>query len=243
VDYYHRVINRFIPQAEFHQNRYARAVTPMLVWGRRWLDLGAGRRIHGGWNCPPERELAAAASAFVGCDLDIDGMKANPHLHHRIASDAQSLPFPADSFDLVTANMVLEHLVNPAAVFAEIARVLRPEGRFVFVTPNRAHPVVRLMGTLLSVRQRRLVAHVLENRPMFNVFPTYYRANTADDLRRLAAEVRLEPVELEVFCSWPMFRGPRPLTFLEAQFIRATLEYRRIRNLGSNIFGAFARPA
>jgi ubiquinone/menaquinone biosynthesis C-methylase UbiE len=42
--------------------------------------------------------------------------------------DAMHLPFCDDSFDLVTANMVLEHLEKPDRVFREIARSFRQVG-------------------------------------------------------------------------------------------------------------------
>lgn len=48
------------------------------------------------------------------------------------------LPFPAETFDLVTMLAVIEHLKDPQFVVAEIARVLRPDGRLVLTTPKRA---------------------------------------------------------------------------------------------------------
>jgi len=53
-----------------------------------------------------------------------------------LAGDAERLPFPARSFDLVTACYLL-HLLEPterAGVTRELARVLRPGGRVVLVT-------------------------------------------------------------------------------------------------------------
>ena len=47
------------------------------------------------------------------------------------------LPFTDASFDVVCAMDFLEHVEEPAAVVAEIARVLRPGGVFFFHTFNR----------------------------------------------------------------------------------------------------------
>jgi ubiquinone/menaquinone biosynthesis C-methylase UbiE len=44
---------------------------------------------------------------------------------------AQNLPFAAGQFDLVTAIAVLCFIEDAAAVFREVARVLRPGGRFI----------------------------------------------------------------------------------------------------------------
>jgi len=48
------------------------------------------------------------------------------------------LPFPDESFDLVTSFQVVEHLVDPLAFLAELRRVLRPGGVVVLATPNAA---------------------------------------------------------------------------------------------------------
>lgn len=49
---------------------------------------------------------------------------------------AESLPFPAGSFDVVIANSVLEHVTDLEACFREVARVLAPGGVFWFETAS-----------------------------------------------------------------------------------------------------------
>jgi 2-polyprenyl-6-hydroxyphenyl methylase/3-demethylubiquinone-9 3-methyltransferase len=53
------------------------------------------------------------------------------------AGDALSLPYPAASFDAVSAMDFLEHVEDPGAVIAEAARVLRPRGMLFFHTFDR----------------------------------------------------------------------------------------------------------
>ena len=48
------------------------------------------------------------------------------------SADAENLPFPAESFDLVTCRIAAHHFPDVAAFVAEGARVLRRGGRFVF---------------------------------------------------------------------------------------------------------------
>lgn len=48
-------------------------------------------------------------------------------------ADAESLPFDDAAFDLVTCRIAAHHFDDPTAFAAEVARVLRPGGRFGFV--------------------------------------------------------------------------------------------------------------
>jgi len=50
--------------------------------------------------------------------------------------DAQNLPFPDDSFDLVTCQTVLIHVPLPEKAIREMKRVLRPGGTLLCVEPN-----------------------------------------------------------------------------------------------------------
>jgi SAM-dependent methyltransferase len=58
-----------------------------------------------------------------------------------ILSPAERLPFPDNTFDVVTCLEALEFMTNPDAVLAEIVRVLRPGG--LLFTSNRIN--TRLM--------------------------------------------------------------------------------------------------
>lgn len=51
-----------------------------------------------------------------------------------IAADLAALPFADRSFDGVTCGYVLEHLPDPRAGLAELARVLSPGGRMLLLT-------------------------------------------------------------------------------------------------------------
>src|SRR3954454_18376616 len=53
-------------------------------------------------------------------------------------ADAEGLPFPDESFDLVLGHAVLHHIPNLQAAFREIFRVLKPGGVFFFAgEPSR----------------------------------------------------------------------------------------------------------
>jgi 2-polyprenyl-3-methyl-5-hydroxy-6-metoxy-1,4-benzoquinol methylase len=53
-----------------------------------------------------------------------------------VAGDAEHLAFASDSFDLVLASEVVEHLWNPSGFFDEAYRVLRAGGYLIVETPE-----------------------------------------------------------------------------------------------------------
>ena len=186
-------------EPEFHQNRYARELDEVLVDGSRWLDIGAGHGVHHGWIGPSGEDLARRAGFFAGCDLGSDVLD-HPFLHEARVADASELPWEADTFDLVTANMVVEHLEQPLAVLEEVHRVLKPGGAFLFVTPNLNHPVVRI-STIVPKRVRRWYRILVERAESDDVFPTLYRLNTVQAAESAAAATGFEVVLAEVFRS------------------------------------------
>lgn len=56
-----------------------------------------------------------------------------------VAAGGEQLPFPDGSFDTVVATLVFCTIPRPDRALAEIARVLRPEGRLLFLEHVRAH--------------------------------------------------------------------------------------------------------
>src|SRR3546814_2369311 len=59
------------------------------------------------------------------------------------AMNAEAMTFPDDSFDLVFGSGIIHHLDIDRA-FGEIARVLRPGGRAVFIEPLGLNPAIGL---------------------------------------------------------------------------------------------------
>lgn len=60
------------------------------------------------------------------------------------ADITRAWPFTASSFDLVTCNLILEHIQDLTPVFGEAARVLTDQGRFFI---SELHPARQYMGS------------------------------------------------------------------------------------------------
>ena len=64
-------------------------------------------------------------------------------------ADFQTLPFPDASFDTVTSSLALCGILDPARLFAEIKRVLRPDGQLLALEHIR--PPNPLLGVLADI--------------------------------------------------------------------------------------------
>jgi SAM-dependent methyltransferase len=231
---------RVIPDVGFHQNHYATALAALVPAGCRWLDLGAGAQLHDGFGVPTSAELGQRARQLIGADPVVTHLAQNRALSAAVGASGDALPFADGAFDIVSANMVLEHLEDPARVFGEVARILMPGGRFIFVTPNRNHPGIRMASLLLSARARRRAAIRVETRDPRHVFPTFYRANTVRTVASLAARTGFRRAELRVLRNIPFLRAPAPAVWLECQFIRAT-GWGPLQGLGADLLGVLER--
>jgi SAM-dependent methyltransferase len=81
----------------------------------------------------------ARGNWVVGVDVDrsaLDVAKERLGIETVWADVEDELPFANESFDVVVAGEVLEHLADPAAAVQHVERVLRPGGRFVGSVPN-----------------------------------------------------------------------------------------------------------
>jgi ubiquinone/menaquinone biosynthesis C-methylase UbiE len=172
--------NAVCPGIVHAQVRYKDLLRRLLQPGVRWLDLGCGHEVIRPWALlPDESEISFthAPALSVGVDCDVSALRVNRSIPHRVAGNICDLPFADGSFDVVTANMVLEHAGNPIALLSEVWRILRPKGVFVFHTPNRYHPQSVLARLLPARIKSRLVAFVT-SRSERDVYPTFYRINT-----------------------------------------------------------------
>jgi 2-polyprenyl-3-methyl-5-hydroxy-6-metoxy-1,4-benzoquinol methylase len=97
---------------------------------RRHLDIGAG----GGELIQLFRDRLGTASA--ACDYTDELMKLAGQRVDIADLNVQPLPYPAASFDIVTATEVIEHLADFRRVVREIHRVLNPGGVCILSTPN-----------------------------------------------------------------------------------------------------------
>jgi ubiquinone/menaquinone biosynthesis C-methylase UbiE len=141
------------------------------------LDLGAGAGIVEAMN------MKGKVRRICGIDLD-PRVVDNAFLDEGIVCDANHIPYPDQSFDVVSSDNVFEHLEQPELVLKEVCRVLRPNGLLLVKTPNTAH-YMPMISRLTPHRFHEFV-NKLRGREPSDTFPTHYRANSSSAMHRLA---------------------------------------------------------
>jgi ubiquinone/menaquinone biosynthesis C-methylase UbiE len=167
------------------QYSYRETLYALVNNDTRWLDLGCGHSILPGWMkdaIPAQKELLDRCALAQGCDPVDD----RPHVAglEKVVYEGHTLPYPDGHFNLVTANMVAEHVENPDGFVQEVRRVLSPDGLFVIHTPNLYYFEV-LGASLLPKSLVRSIAHYLDGRQNDDIFRTYYRMNTRKSFQKL----------------------------------------------------------
>lgn len=100
------------------------------VEGADLLDLGAGSGLLSAY-------FASKGANVTSADRDVEEFKADLPF---VSIDGQALPFADNSFDIIIFNHVIEHVgEEPAqlAILAEIARILRADGRLYIAAPTK----------------------------------------------------------------------------------------------------------
>lgn len=112
-------------------------IAEMNVGSIESLDIGCGGGIL-------TEELARFCDKIYGIDISEASLAtAKEHaLEQNLTIEyqkayAEKLPFPDNSFNLITCCDVLEHVDDLDQVIAEVSRVLRPGGIFIYDTINR----------------------------------------------------------------------------------------------------------
>lgn len=90
-----------------------------------------------------------AGNDVTGVDIDVQALSL-AHARLGIATvsldlNRERLPFDDDSFDVVAAGELLEHLIDPAFVVNEAYRLLAAGGMFIGSVPNSFHWRARLV--------------------------------------------------------------------------------------------------
>jgi SAM-dependent methyltransferase len=197
------------------------------------MDLGCGHQVFADWMNAEQTQVLSACRKAFGVDLDWTGLKAHPGISNRIFADLTQLPVQANSMEVVSANMVAEHLKEPGDVLREVHRILKPGGLFVFHTPNFLGLNTQIAARVPETVKKTLI-RLLENRKEEDVFPTHYRINTRADIQELAGQTGFAVEDITMVSSSAATIMLGPVAWAELLYIRA-LQAEKRANYRSNI--------
>jgi SAM-dependent methyltransferase len=177
----------------------------------------------------------------VGIDLESTLETNNRNWPFGIRGDLEHLPFPSCYFDLVISRSVVEHLKDPARVFREFCRVLRPGGKAVIITPNK-YDYVSLAAACTPYRlHRRLVSWIFQV-PADDVFPTLYRANTLSAIAKAMRSAGFVDRELGTINHYPAYLMFSPVLFRLGVLYERVTSLKTLRSLRGSILCVFEKP-
>ena len=231
---------RIDAQTKSSQYLYAETLRSHLRVGDSWLDLGCGRQVLPDW-IPDQTSLLATPKLTVGIDYTRDSLKGNQQLSGFVVGDIENLPFAFESFDIVSANMVVEHLEKPFAALREVHRILRPGGRFIYHTPNSRF-YMTFVASLLPQAVKNRIINLAEGRSEEDVFPTRYRMNSLKQYTKIAEAPGFRVAEchaVNTSSTSEMIFGPFVILTL---VIRRVLQWRRLRQFRSNFIVVLVKP-
>ena len=180
--------------------------------GERVLDVACGTGV-----------VARLAAERVGPDGAVAGLDLNPAMlavaasvpspgpviewHH---ANAESLPLPDGSFDVVVSSLGLQFVGDKASALREMRRVLAPEGRIAIATTGPTPPMFAILEQALARHVKPEVAAFV--RAVFSLHEPEELEKLATDAGFRDVEVRSEVVPLTL---------PEPAEFLW-QYVHST---------------------
>lgn len=199
------------------------------------LDIGCGR------TAPTLRRLKGKARALYGVDL-VDFTQQDEGLS-LFNADVCRMPFLDDeSVDLAYSRSVMEHVEDAEAAYREIHRVLKPGGRYVFLTPNK-WDYVAVMAMIIPNSLHPRIVRLVSGRAEEDTFPTYYRSNTKSDISKLANDSGFQVDQLDYLNQYPAYlKFSRPLFWIGSQYERLLSRLNVLAGLRGWIFCVLRKP-
>lgn len=202
-----RLKERYFGSEEHPYRTLERKIDSLIRREDTLLDAGCGR------TAPVIAKYRGKVKRLIGVDLvdfpaPVEGIEL-------LNADLARIPVPDGSVDVVMSRSVMEHVVDPAAVYREIARVLKPGGSFVFLTGN-FWDYAAIITNLVPNRFHPWIVARTQGRAEIDVFPTAYRTNTRGAVNRWSKGAGFEIVSYEYLGQYPTYFMFNGLLFLVA---------------------------
>lgn len=166
------------------------------------LDIGCGEGLG-------TRVLAERFPRIIGVDISANmvrrarrhAVQASLSNAEYMEADIRRLPFPDDSFDLVTSTSLVYSLPNPVGAFREMGRVCRAGGRVASFDPAKG---LTLRRAVTAIAEGEVRGHASARAALFLIAwaaaSRLYRRFSREEMLALLASAGLQPVLVEPRC-------------------------------------------
>jgi len=226
------ILNKYFPNHLWPDEVYKNKIKSLVSDDTCIGHLGCGRDLKRVY------EVTNGAKVF-GIDLNLESLKEYK-TGERIRANLEKIPFRDEYFDVLISEFVFEHIENPEKVISECRRILKRNGKIIFLTINKfslfgftsvftPHWFHQLIGKMRLTPQSHK-----------DVFKTYYRINSVNKIRKLLRkygfkEIQLTSLEAE-FTYLDRFPTLYELGCIVNKFIMNTKALTRIRTYLMGIF-------
>jgi ubiquinone/menaquinone biosynthesis C-methylase UbiE len=239
--FYWKMRDLIVPELKNSQYLYYDALKKLLKSSTVWLDLGCGHQVFGDWMMAQQAEVVASVRQVVGFEFSLDSLRQHKSYRDKVLGGPGGLPFKSESFDVVTANMVVEHVDDPASMLTEVRRILKPNGTFIFHTTN-ARNIFAQMAAMTPEALKKRIVFTLDGRRESDVFKTYYRLNDSGCIRTAAESAGYEVSSLEQISTSAITAMLGPVVVLELLYLRL-LRRSSLSHLRTNIIAVLKKAA
>jgi SAM-dependent methyltransferase len=199
------MVDRYYAGVPTRDSLLDEAVLAVVEAGHTLLDAGCGDTLL------LLRRYASKVSFAVGLDV-VTPSEDRVDRTAVTLGDLSRLPFRDGAFDLVVSRSVVEHLEDPATVFRELGRTLKPGGRLIFATPNKYYYSC-LVALMIPYRWKAWYMRWMFGEDGYHHFPVFYRANTTRALRRVARRAALSVRSIRAVRHYPLYLMFSPVLF------------------------------
>lgn len=198
--------NYFSP-AEWYEALVSKLVQPET----NWLDVGSGRFLFPS-NHNLAQELSGRCRHLVGLDPD-KTLLENEFVHEKV--NASINDYRTDRrFDLITMNMVAEHIADPVSAVENLSNLTVRGGHVVIFTIFKWSPVP-LVTFLTPFSLHHPIKRVLWGTESKDTFPVAYKMNTRSQLKNIFEENSFHEEYFSYLDDCRAFSGFRTTQFCE----------------------------
>ncbi len=231
-EYYRQEYHRLKPRWLDSLNLYRNLIESYTTSETRILDIGCG---HGDFLKPIHDKTIHS----YGLDPDNNALDKNTFIKNKTVGTVEKLPFESNFFDLVVSAWVLEHLPDPQKAFQEIFRVLKPDGKVIFLTPNVWNYNVWIIR-LIPEKFHDFFTRKLYDRQEHDTYPKQYRINSVKKIAKTLEPIGFKKSQL-VLNGDPSYISFNTMLFKFACFLEKILDLKPLRFMKVHLIGIYEK--